>query len=172
MAGFGPGEDGFEDLLRSVATEFGRYLERSLEQLDLDQVVEQFGVDPVTLRGWVETTGGWLRAQAEGLAEEFGGRMRQQRAAACAEVLDKAAPHPLDPPSEEQGLALAALDSGRWCVEPGTDTLMARAGGPPPADALGVVRELRTRDWIDREGELTLAGRHALGRWLKRAQGD
>jgi hypothetical protein len=28
------------------------------------------------------------------------------------------------------------------------------------------VRELRVRDWIAADGEVTVVGRHALGRWL------
>jgi hypothetical protein len=44
--------------------------------------------------------------------------------------------------------------------------LAARGQGPGPDNALGVVRELRARDWIGPDGELTLTGRHALSRWL------
>ena len=70
-------------------------------------------------------------------------------------------------PTAEQGRALAALDSGRWSVEPGTSALASHGDGPGPSDALGLVRELRVRDWIDAEGEVTLVGRHALQRWLE-----
>jgi len=80
-----------------------------------------------------------------------------------------AGPHPLDLPTEEQGLALAALDSGRWVIEPGTGALSAHGEGPGPNDALGLVRELRARDWIAADGAITLAGRSALGRWLDAA---
>ncbi|MGP0047489.1 MAG: hypothetical protein ACLPZR_01390, partial [Solirubrobacteraceae bacterium] len=71
-----------------------------------------------------------------------------------------------DLPTEEQGLALAALASGRWTVEPGTGALAAKGDGPAPTDALGIVRELRVRDWIAADGEITIVGRHALSRWL------
>jgi hypothetical protein len=77
-----------------------------------------------------------------------------------------AAPNALDLPTAEQGQALAALDSGRWTVEPGTEALASGGEGPGPSDALGLVRELRVRDWITPEGKLTLAGRRALSRWL------
>ncbi len=77
--------------------------------------------------------------------------------------------HPLDLPTEEQALALAALDSGRWTVEPGSDSLTAKGDGPGPSDALGIVRELRVRDWIGPDGELTQVGHHALSRWLSAA---
>jgi hypothetical protein len=62
---------------------------------------------------------------------------------------------------------LAALDSGRWTVEPGTEALASSGEGVGPSDALGLVRELRVRDWITADGKLTLAGRRALSRWLE-----
>ena len=52
-------------------------------------------------------------------------------------------------------------------VEPGTDALAARGGGPGPSDALGIVRELRVRDWLGADGEITLVGRRALSRWVE-----
>src|SRR4051794_39638173 len=78
-----------------------------------------------------------------------------------------AGPDPLDMPTDDQGRALAALDSGRWSVEPGTSMLTSHGDGPGPRDALGLVRELRVRDWIDIDGEVTLVGRAALRRWLE-----
>lgn len=83
-----------------------------------------------------------------------------------ADPLRGAAPNPLDLPTTEQGQALAALDSGRWTLEPGTETLASSGEGPAPTHALGLVRELRVRDWISPDGKLTLAGRRALARWL------
>jgi hypothetical protein len=85
------------------------------------------------------------------------------------EVFRDAEPHPLDVPTTQQGTALAALDSGRWTLEPGTSALSVRGGGPGPRDALGLVRELRERDWIDAGGAVTLVGRDALERWLATA---
>jgi hypothetical protein len=90
----------------------------------------------------------------------------QPPSAADAATFATASPHPLDLPTEEQGAALAALDSGRWSVEPGTEILTSRGQGPGPSDALGLVRELRVRDWIAQDGEITRAGRRALDRWL------
>ena len=72
-------------------------------------------------------------------------------------------------PTRQQGTALAALESGRWTLEPGTSALSVRGGGPGPRDALGLVRELRERDWIDADGAVTVVGRHALERWLAAA---
>jgi len=88
---------------------------------------------------------------------------------AKSDPLEGAGPHPLDVPTEDQGLALAALNSGRWAVEPGTGTLTAHGEGPAPCAVLGLVRELRVRDWIMPDGELTVAGRYALTRWLDSA---
>jgi hypothetical protein len=78
-------------------------------------------------------------------------------------------PHPLDLPSPEQGVALSALDSGRWTVEPGSNSFSTIGEGPAPTDALGLVGELRARDWIDAHGEVTLVGHNALRRWLDEA---
>jgi hypothetical protein len=86
--------------------------------------------------------------------------------------LRHAGPHPLDFPTADQGLALAALESGRWRLEPGTSALAVHGEGPGPSDALGLVRELRVRDWMSADGELTQAGRSALGRWLAAAGRD
>ena len=165
-----PNGESFEDRLRSMAEELGRYIERSVEDVDLDEFANSFGIDPFAARGWVETAGSWLRAQTENLGEEFAHRVVDpRRRITPVDPLEGAAPHPLDLPTSEQGLALAALDSGRWTVEPGTDALAASGQGPGPDNALGVVRELRARDWIGLDGELTLAGRHALSRWLDSA---
>jgi hypothetical protein len=96
--------------------------------------------------------------------------MRQYQPKAEPAVQDDplryAGPHPLDLPTEEQGLALAALDSGRWTVEPGSHTLESHGEGPGPSDALGLVSELRARDWISADGSVTVVGRHALKQWL------
>ena len=35
---------------------------------------------------------------------------------------------------------------------------------------MGLVRELRVRDWLDGDGRMTLAGRRALERWLAVAE--
>jgi hypothetical protein len=171
-----PGGENFEDALRSIAAELGQYLERSLENVDIDDIADRFGVDSSTAGEWAENAGGWLRALTSGLGEEIARRASGPRPGAApsrdvvpADPLRSAGPHPLDQPTDEQGLALAALDSGRWIVEPGADALSARGEGPGPDDALGIVRELRVRDWIAPDGQLTLTGRRALSRWLEAA---
>jgi hypothetical protein len=173
-------EDSFEETVRSIARELGRSVERAMERVDLDDIAETIGVDPANAREWADNLGGWLRAQAEHLGDEVADRAnaRQQPAPGPDDTtpapaprggedpLSSAAPHPLDLPSDEQGLALTALESGRWSVEAGTSRLIAHGDGAGPNDALGLVRELRVRDWITSEGKLTLAGHHALKRWL------
>jgi hypothetical protein len=163
-------DEGFEETLRAIARELGRSVEQAMDRMDLDEFGGRLGVDPAAARQWVESASSWVRAQTEGLGDEVAFRSMRSRPAADGEdVLRGAAAHPLDPPTEEQGLALAALDSGRWMVEPGADALAVRGEGPGPSDALGIVRELRVRDWIAADGEMTLAGRHALSRWLDAA---
>jgi len=44
---------------------------------------------------------------------------------------------------------------------------VANGEGPAPSEALGLVGELRARDWINADGEVTLVGRNALSRWLE-----
>lgn len=181
-------EDGnsFEDTLRAMAREFSQSVERAMEHLDIDGIAGMTGVDPERAREWAQGAGSWLRGQAAGFepgAERPSGKRSDPRgdAPAAGEPEEAAptrpatkpvdfsagvAPHPLDLPTEEQGVALAALDSGRWAVEPGTQILTSRGQGPGPSDALGLVRELRVRDWISDDGDVTRAGRRALDRWL------
>jgi hypothetical protein len=150
----GMSDDSFEDSLRAIAQNLGDSLKRLAgDDFDLEEVVRSTGLDPEETKRW---------------AREWLGSRRSSAPAGPSDPLRDAGPHPLDEPTEEQGVALAALDSGRWSVEPGTDMLVARGSGPGPADALGLVRELRVRDWLAADGELTLAGRRALERWLDR----
>ncbi len=176
--------ENFEDTVRSIAHEIGESVERLAGQVDVDELAGYVGVDVDRAREWVQTAASWFGGQVENLGDEFatrrragsssqppkGGASRPQPEAGGDDPLRGAAPHPLDTPTDEQGQALAALESGRWAVEPGTQRLTARGEGPAPSDALGLVRELRARDWIAADGEITLAGRRALGRWLEVAQ--
>jgi hypothetical protein len=166
---FGNDADGesFEDALRSIAGELGRYIERSIDNVDVDDLAGSLGVDPSAAREWIESAGGWLGAHTENLGEQLARRAAgPERPVGRVDPLGGAGPHPLDVPTDEQGLALAALESGRWTVEPGADALAGKGEGPGPSDALGIVRELRVRDWITTDGKLTMTGRHALSRWL------
>lgn len=170
MAEDEPNGESFEETLRSIAGEVARFVERSVESLDVDQLAESTGVDPAAARDWLESAGNWLRTNTENLGEELARRAAGPgRSVARSDLLEGAGPHPLDVPTEDQGLALAALDSGRWTIEPGANALASHGDGPGPTDALGIVRELRVRDWLGAEDHLTLAGRYALSRWLDAA---
>ncbi|HTP18085.1 MAG TPA: hypothetical protein VMJ65_00685 [Solirubrobacteraceae bacterium] len=174
-----PGGESFEEQLRAIARELGRSVERAVDNIDVDDFARMFGLDAGAAREWMESAGTWLRSNAERFDEDFPVRMpdawrpsagdkpaRADSPLRSDDPLRSAAPHPLDMPTDEQGIALAALESGRWMVEPGTDALAARGEGPGPSDALGIVRELRVRDWLGADGEITLVGRRALSRWL------
>jgi hypothetical protein len=173
----GNDNDSFEDMVRSIAEEIGRSVERLAGQVDVDEFAGAVGVDPERARDWVQTAGSWLRARAESLGDEVAARRPwtapeespSKPAASGEDPLRGAHPSALDLPTEEQGLALAALESGRWIVEPGSDALASRGEGPGPSDGLGLFRELLVRDWINTEGEVTLVGHRALDRWLAAA---
>lgn len=161
-------DESFEETLRSIAEEVGRSVEHMAGQVDLDNLANTIGVDPDRAREWVDSAGGWLYAQVQRLGGDMASQVRRASGAvARPDPLRGAAGHPLDLPTEEQGLALAALDSGRWTVEAASHTLVGHGEGAEPSNALGLVRELHARDWITADGEVTLAGRHALSRWLE-----
>lgn len=161
--------------MRSIMREFSRTVDDRVAQGDIDEIAETMGIDPSFARQWAESAGDWLRQQAEALGDESSssqsrppvpGHSRPVVPGVGHDVLADAGPHPLDLPTADQGIALGALESGRWTVESGSDALMGHGEGPGPNDALGLVRELRARDWIDVDGKVTLVGRHALSRWL------
>jgi hypothetical protein len=160
----------FGDMVRSIAREIGDSIERLAGQVDVDDLAGYVGVDRDRAREWVETTASWIGSQLEHFGDEVAARgsgaAAQDQPTAADDPFRRAAPHPLDLPTEEQALGLAALDSGRWTIEPDTGRVVARGGGPEPRDSLGLVGELRARDWVTTDGRLTVAGRSALGRWL------
>jgi hypothetical protein len=161
--------ESFEETVRSLVQEVSRSIERAA-QADLDEVADAIGVDLVHARELADSAVRWLRAQAEGLGKDGAFWRGVPRSAAVDEnPLPSDGPHPLDLPTAEQGRALAAVESGRWTVEPGSDALAADGERPGSHDAAGLVDELRARDWITARGEITLAGRHALSRWLDAA---
>jgi hypothetical protein len=164
-----PFDGGLEAGLRWIAQQLGRSVEH-LEEIDLDLIARATGVDAERAREFLDGAGQWL-SQADGLASEialrFGGLVGGVVPGSPSPA--GAGPHPLDLPTPEQGLALSALDSGRWTVQPGSHVLAADGEGPPPADAIGLVGELRARDWINANGEVTLVGRSALGRWMEQS---
>jgi hypothetical protein len=173
------GPESFAEMIRAIAQEVGSSIERTMESLDVDEAAHAVGIDPVRAQHWLENAASWLRNEIDTLGEEAAFRASASEdshhehdpagraTAPDDDPLRGATPHPLDLPTDEQGGALAALESGRWGVEPGSGSLTSRGEGPAPSDALGLFRELRARDWIAADGALTLAGRHALGRWLE-----
>jgi hypothetical protein len=170
----------FEETLRAIADEVTRGLER-VQRGEGEELAREYGVDTDRAKGFFDTASDWLRTQADAFntsqsesapaAEPRGSESRPADTPWTAFPAG-AGPDPLDVPSDDQGRALAALDSGRWEVEPGTSALSARGDGPGPSDALGLVRELRVRDWIDADGEVTQTGHAALQRWLDSALRD
>jgi len=164
----------FEDALREIADEVQRGFQR-FQSGDFEDVARTYGVDADRAKRFVDNAGEWLRAQADTFgASPFPAPAPAPKSSAADtqpagkgwDPLGGAGPDPLDMPTDEQGRALAALDSGRWVVEPGTSMLTATGDGPGPSDALGLVRELRVRDWIDANGDVTMVGAAALRRWL------
>ena len=163
-----PTPESFEETVRSIVRELSRSIER-VAHTDFDEVAEAVGVDLDRVKEFAQGAVEWLRAHAEGLGEDgplWGGAPRGAAAAPDDDPPANAGPHPLDLPTAEQGVALAAMDSGRWTVEPGTGALATDGEEGESADGPGQVDELRARDWITAEGEITPAGRHALRRWL------
>jgi hypothetical protein len=162
------GHESFEERVRSIAREVSRSVER-MSQFDLDKFAEAIGADLTRARELADSAGRWLSGQAENLGDDRPFWEALSPRPMGDDLLRSAGPHPLDLPTGEQGLALAALDSGRWTVEPGSNALATNGQGPGPSDAMGLVGELRARDWIAANGEVTLAGRNALTRWLDSA---
>ena len=174
--------ESFEDRLRAIAEEISRSVQR-VSELDLDELSQRYGVDADRARAFADAAGRWLNDRFAAGDPLFGPTPHADDASAVRPLdadldLDAPAeasqeqpgsgpgPHPLDLPSDQQGLALSALDSGRWTVRAGSGQLVGTDVGAPPATS-DVVGELRARDWITADGTLTLVGRHALGRWCR-----
>lgn len=151
--------DSLEARIRAIAEEIGGSIERAVEKLDLSELAERAGISAERASELAGLAEQWIRRQTQTPSGQPASAGRGPRDG----------PHPLDLPTEEQGLALSALDSGRWKVDPGTEELVPVAGGPGPSEPIGLVGELRARDWIAPSGEVTLVGRDALNRWLARA---
>jgi hypothetical protein len=174
--------DNFEDRLRAFADQLNRSVQR-FSELDLDELADRYGVDSQQARAFADMAGQWLSDRLSGGEPLFSQSEPSPRPARPASTPAPSAstrepaagparaggPHPLDTPTEAQGLALAALDSGRWTVRAGSNALSGSGIGPEPMGA-DLVGELRARDWISVDGGLTLAGRHALTRWARAAQ--
>lgn len=158
---------------------------RRMSEIDLEEFAERYGIDPERVRAFADVAGQWLGEPLFGQERhddpdsaagtvspdlDAQGAGPGQPSTKPRQPSTKPGPHPLDLPIGRQGLALSALDSGRWAVRPGSNQLVGTGEGPPPPDAADLVSELRARDWITAEGALTLVGRHALGRWCRTAE--
>jgi hypothetical protein len=141
----------FEDVARALADELHHAVER-LSAVDLDDIARAANADVERARRWAEQL---VRSLAQ-TADAARGPGDQP--------VHHAGPHPLAVPTAEQGVALAALESGRWRIESGT---FAVHDGPGPSEPVGLLRELRVSDWVTADGELTQSGRRALARWLQ-----
>lgn len=165
--------ENFRDRIRAIADELGQSVDDVMKRVDVREIADAIGVDPESLNDLRNTAAGWLQAQLRDFGAEHQAEAPQPHPKPAPSTHDDAfkgaGPHPLDLPTEEQGRALAALASGRWTIEPGADALAAHGEGLGPSDALGLVRELRARDWIAVDGKITVAGQHALSRWLSAA---
>jgi hypothetical protein len=153
--------ESFEERLRAAARELSESVER-IARLDRDEIADRIDAGGERLQQFAEFAGQWLSQRLEP-----GGAAPDSDASGgdADKLLRPAGPHPLDTPTEEQALALSALESGRWRVESGTNELVSGEDGASPAERVGLVSELRARDWITAAGEVTLLGRDALKRW-------
>jgi hypothetical protein len=162
-----PDDDSFEQKVRAIANELSQSAERVLKNVDLDEIAQQIELGGERVRDLADATARWLgdRLSDPGAHDAPGAEDFAPESDRTANESPRVGPHPLDVPSDEQGRALSALDSGRWKVRPGTDELVDAGGGTTPAATAGLVGELRARDWIAATGEVTLVGREALKRW-------
>ena len=165
--------EGFEARLRWLAQQLSESVEH-LEEIDLDPIARLTGLDVDRARELLRDAGEWLNGQADEVVNEgvlrLGG-LFDAISRGGATPAPGTGPHPLALPTPGQGLALSALESGRWTVEPGSHELRTHGEGPAPEDAVGLVGELRARDWINADGEVTLVGHNALKRWMDSGAG-
>ena len=112
----------FEDVARALADEVNRAVER-LSAIDLDGIAQAANEEAERARHWIEDLARSL-TQAPDVARS-----------PEVEPVHPPGPHPLAMPTPEQGVALAALQSGRWRIESGT---FAVNDGPGPSDPLGL----------------------------------
>lgn len=167
----GQGDGSFEKKVRAIAAELGRSVERAVKSIDLDEIARQVEMGGERFNELADSTGRWISDRLGDAEAHQAAPARDFEAETAARTRPVDGPHPLDVPSDEQGRALSALDSGRWRVEPGTDVLVAAGDEATPTDSGGLVGELRARDWIAASGEVTLVGREALKRWSEGSTG-
>lgn len=162
-------DDSFEDRVKAIAERISQSLTR-----DIDGVAERLGVDPHRAR---EAAGNLERWLSDRLADHESHTSDPSQDPANSQrtvptTTFGAGPHPLDLPTPEQGLALSALDSGRFTVQPGSNDLVGTDADPDlgVVERTDLVNELRARDWITPDGTLTMVGRQSLLRWCRAAE--
>ena len=162
-------DDSFEDRLKTFADQIAKSLTS-----DIDEVAQRLGVDPDRARDVASTLERWLSDRFADQEPRIGDQPNvpasPQRTTPTTTF--GAGPHPLDLPTPEQGIALSALDSGRFTVRPGSSELAATGVNPDlhVGERTDLVNELRARDWITPDGTLTIVGRQALLRWCRTAE--
>ena len=162
-------DDSFEDRLKTFADQIAKSLTS-----DIDEVAQRLGVDPDRARDVASTLERWLSDRFADQEPRIGDQPNvpasPQRTTPTTTF--GAGPHPLDLPTPEQGIALSALDSGRFTVRPGSSELAATGANPDlqVGERTDLVNELRARDWITPDGTLTMVGRQALLRWCRTAE--
>ena len=162
-------DDSFEDRLKTFADQIAKSLTS-----DIDEVAQRLGVDPDRARDVASTLERWLSDRFADQEPRIGDQPNvpasPQRTTPTTTF--GAGPHPLDLPTPEQGIALSALDSGRFTVRPGSSELAASGVDPDlhVSERTDLVNELRARDWITPDGTLTMVGRQALLRWCRTAE--
>jgi len=163
------GDDSFEDRLKAIADQIAKSLGS-----DIDDVAQRLGVDLDRAREVASNLERWL---SDRLSDQESRTSDQPDVPATAQRTSPtmpfgAGPHPLDLPTPEQGIALSALDSGRFTARPGSSEFAATGADPDlgVGEQTDLVNELRARDWITPDGTLTVVGRQALLRWCQTAE--
>jgi hypothetical protein len=120
-------DDSFEDRMKAIADQIAKSLTS-----DIDEVAQRLGVDPDRAREVASNLQRWLSARLSDHEPRVGDQSHvpatAQRTAPTTPF--GAGPHPLDLPTPEQGIALSALDSGRFTVRPGSSELAATGADP------------------------------------------
>src|SRR3954454_20748237 len=105
----------FEDVARALADEVHQAVER-LSTIDLEDIARAANEEAERGRRWIE-------ALARSLAQTGDAARGLEDP-----PVHPTGPHPRAMPTTEQGVALAALESGRWRIESGTFSVHDGAG--------------------------------------------
>jgi len=136
--------ESFEDWLRAIADEISRSVQR-MSEFDVEDLSHRYGVDADRARAFADAAGRWLNDRFSASDPQFGhiehpdddSAARPPGADLDLEGRPEAkqtqppgpGPHPLDLATDQQGISLSALDSGRWTVRPGSNQLAGTGTG-------------------------------------------